>query len=56
MQNGAEKIFIPIPNVDVSDDDMKIINGIMNMVKFGVEERLSVVNSYLRFLKRKQGV
>lgn len=54
--NGAEKIFIPIPNLKVDDVDIKVISGIMDLYGFSVDEKLSVVNSYLRFLERKQGV
>lgn len=56
LMNGSEKIFIPVPNLKVNDDDdVKVIKAIMNMQGFGVEEKLSVINSYLRFLKNKQG-
>lgn len=56
LMNGAEKIFIPIPNLKVDDVDIKVISGIMDLYGFSVDEKLSVVNSYLRFLERKQGV
>ncbi len=52
--NGKEKICIPIPELEIEAVDVKIIRDIMNFDKGTVKDRLSIVNSFLRYLRRKQ--
>jgi len=52
--NGNEKICIPIPELEIEEVDVKIIRDIMNFDKGTVKDRLSIVNSFLRYLRGKQ--
>lgn len=52
--NGNEKICIPIPELEIEEVDVKIIKDIMNFEQGTVKDRLSIVNSFLRYLRRKQ--
>jgi len=52
--NGKNRFCIPIPNVKIEDVDVKIIKDIMNWDGGSDKEKLSVVYSFLRYLKRKQ--
>ena len=52
--NGNEKICIPIPELEIEETDVKIIKDIMNFDQGTVNDRLSIVNSFLRYLRRKQ--
>jgi len=52
--NGKNRFCIPIPNVKIEDVDVKIIKDIMNWDSGTDKEKLSVVYSFLRYLKRKQ--
>ena len=52
--NGNERICIPIPELEIEEVDVKIIKDIMNFKKGTVKDRLSIVNSFLRYLRRKQ--
>jgi uncharacterized protein (UPF0216 family) len=52
--NGNQKICIPIPELKLEEVDVKIIKDIMNFDQGTVKDRLSIVNSFLRYLRRKQ--
>ncbi len=52
--NGKERICIPIPELEIEEVDVKIIKDIMNFKQGTVKDRLSIVNSFLRYLRRKQ--
>ena len=54
VYNGKNRFCIPIPNVEIEDVDVKIIKDIMNWDSGTDKEKLSVVYSFLRYLKRKQ--
>ncbi len=54
MYNGKNRFCIPIPNVKIEDVDVKIIKDIMNWDSGTDKEKLSVVYSFLRYLKHKQ--
>jgi len=53
LYNGEDRICIPVPNVEIEDVDVKIIKDIMNW-DGTKDERLTLVYSYLRHLKRDQ--
>lgn len=52
--NGNEKICIPIPELEIEEIDVKIIKDIMNFEQGTVKDRLSIINSFLRYLRGKQ--
>lgn len=54
MFNGNERICIPIPELEIEEIDVKIIKDIMNFEKGTVKDRLSIVNSFLSYLRIKQ--
>jgi len=52
--NGNDRICIPIPELEIEEIDVKIIKDIMNFEKGTIKDRLSIVNSFLRYLRRNQ--
>ncbi len=54
VYNGKNRFCIPVPNVTIEDVDVKIIKDIMNWKDGTDKDRLSLVYSYLRHLKRNQ--
>jgi len=52
--NGKERICIPIPELKIEKVDVDIIKDIMNFKQGTVKDRLSIVDSFLRYLRRKQ--
>ncbi len=54
VYNGKNRFCIPVPNITIEDVDVKIITDIMNWENGTDKEKLSIVYSFLRYLKGKQ--